>query len=240
MAIRKEKLINGEIYHVIIRGVEGRLIFMDDEDRWRGIFSLYEFNNVFPVTIRRQRQLREQIKAMIKSGRSSTPAELDKRDKLVEILAFVFMPNHIHILLRQIKPDGISIFMQKIGSGYTNFFNRKYQREGHLFQGKFRFSHVSGGEYLKTVFVYIQTNPVSLIEPEWKEKGIEDPERAIVFLEGYRWSSYLDYLGKENFPSLTDREFFGRIFKNPEIMKMFIDSRVSCKKKPLINDFIIL
>jgi putative transposase len=114
--------------------------------------------------------------------------------------------------------------MQKIGSGYTNFFNRKYQREGHLFQGKFLASHVSGEEYLKTVFVYIHTNPVLLIEPEWKEKGIEEPERAIVFLEGYRWSSYFDYLGKENFPSLTERIFWSGIQKsgNYENVRRFV------------------
>lgn len=235
MAQRKEEFINNEIYHITSRGVDGREIFAGDEDRWRGIFSLYEFNNTETVTIRRQRQKRKLLKESLKSGRSLAPAELaqienqikeDKRDKLVEILSFVFLPNHIHLLLRQVKPSGISVFMQKFGSGYTNFFNAKYKRRGHLFQGKFNASHIGGDEYLKTVFVYIHTNPIAIIDPGWKEKGIKDPAAAIKFLEEYRWSSYPDYIGKKNFPSVTERDLFKKLFGSKQEMKEFVDAWV--------------
>ena len=242
MPIRKEEFITSEIYHITSRGVDGRQIFMDDEDRWRGIFSLYEFNNSIPVTIRRQREKRNKFKIMLKSRRFPTPAELSKqiddRKLLVEILAFVFMPNHIHLLLRQLEPDGISFFMQKIGSGYTNFFNSKYERKGHLFQGSFNAKTINDNEYLKTVFVYIHTNPISLIDPNWKDKGIKNPDGAIKFLEEYRWSSYLDYLEKKNFPSVTERDFGLKIFagvdcdysyKGSAAMKQFTESWVALK-----------
>ncbi len=55
--------------------------------------------------------------------------------------------------------------------------------------------------------VYIHANPVSLIEPGWKERGIKNLQKTIKFLENYKWSSYLDYLGNKNFPSVTKREF---------------------------------
>ncbi|UMX48213.1 MAG: transposase [Candidatus Nealsonbacteria bacterium DGGOD1a] len=213
-----------------MRGVEGREIFVCDDDRWRGIFSLYEFNNLIPVTIRRQREKREQFKEKVR--RRLAPAELtvatqqDQRDKLVEILAFVFMPNHIHLLLRQLKFNGVSFFMQKFGSGYANFFNKKYQRKGHLFQSKFRESHIDGDEYLKTVLTYIHTNPISIIEPGWKEAGIRNPSKVIEFLEEYRWSSYLDYLEKKNFPSVTERDFIQNIFGSFQNIKEFVDARI--------------
>jgi len=235
MPIRKEQFINDEIYHVTIRGVDGRLIFMDEDDHWRGIFSLYEFNTTECVTIRRQREKRKKFKAMLKVRRFPTPAELeskmqeDLRDPLVEILAVVFMPNHIHLLLRQLKPNGISVFMQKLGSGYTNYFNSKHQRKGHLFQGAFQASRISGDEYLKIVFVYIHTNPISIIEPGWKEKGIKNPAAVTKFLEEYRWASYPDYLGKKNFPSITKRDFMTKVFGGQEKIKEFVDAWINYK-----------
>ena len=126
---------------------------------------------------------------------------------MVEILAFCLMPNHIHLLLKQIKDKGITEFMRKVGTGYAVYFNKKYDRKGHLFQG-FKAVHIKDNTQLQNVFVYIHTNPISLIEPKWKETGIKEPEKVIKFLEeDYRWSSYFDYIGKKNFPSITEREF---------------------------------
>jgi REP element-mobilizing transposase RayT len=121
MAQRKEEFINGEIYHITLRGVEGREIFINDDDRWRGIFSLYEFNNTKSITIRRQREKREQFKEKIR--RCLAPAELgtiitqeDCRDKLVEILAFVFMPNHVHFIISiESNKTGLPVTAPTIG-----------------------------------------------------------------------------------------------------------------------------
>jgi len=121
------------------------------------------------------------------------------------------MPNHIHLLLRQLKDDGISRFMQKVGGGYANYFNKKYNRKGHLFN-KFKSVYITDDDQLKTVFAYIHTNPLSFPEPGWKENGIKDENKAIKFLEEeYRWSSHFDYLGKKNFPSVTNRDFISEI-----------------------------
>jgi len=65
--------------------------------------------------------------------------EPDKREKMVEVLAFALMPNHIHLLLRQLKDGGISDYMQKMGSGYANWFKEKYNQKGtgHFFRDRF-------------------------------------------------------------------------------------------------------
>jgi putative transposase len=222
MPSKKPQFVENEIYHITIRGVDGRIVFVDENDDWRGIFSLYEFNTTEPVTIRKKRKEREQWKrvAMAKITGQIQP---DKRDKLVEIIAFVFMPNHIHLLLRQLKLDGISIFMQKFNSGYTVYFNNKHQRRGHLFQGRFKAKHIDGDEYLKTVFTYIHTNPISIIYPGWKEKGVINKKTAVDFLENYPWSSYLDYIGKKNFPSVTNREYLTKIFNSQKTIKEFVN-----------------
>ncbi len=214
--------MENEIYHITIRGVEGRSVFVDENDKWRGVFSLYEFNTVESVTIREKRKEREKLKRQITTEMIER-LQIDKRDKLVEILAFVFMPNHIHLLLRQLKPEGVSIFMQKFDSGYTVYFNNKYHRVGHLFQGRFKARHIDGDEYLKTVFTYINANPISIVEPGWKEKGVANKKIAIDFLENYRWSSYLDYIGKKNFPSVSSRDYLTKVFGSPETIREFVN-----------------
>ena len=224
MPIKRPELINNEIYHIVVRGVGDSLVFKNQDDYYRGIFSLYEFNTVKPIIIREQRKKRKALKAI--RGQPS-----DTRDFLVETFTFYFMPNHIHLLMKQIKDNGIVQFMRKFGTGYASYFNKKYNRMGHLFQGRFRAVHIKSEEQLKTAFVYIHTNGISLIEPRWKEEGIKNPEKVIEFLENYKWSSYPDYIGKKNFPSVTNRDFLLKIMGGENGCRAFVDGWIRYKKE---------
>jgi len=228
MPIKRPQLVNNEIYHIVVRGVGDSLIFKDKDDYYRAIFSLYEFNTTEPIEIRERRKARKAAK---------TTGELfsDTRKLLVEILAFYFIPNHIHLLVRQLRDEGITQFMRKFGAGYATYFNKKYNRKGHLFQGRFRAVHIKTNEQLKNVFVYIHTNGISLIEPKWKEKGINNPKKVIKFLENYKWSSYPDYIGGKIFPSLTKRNFLLRVMGGKKGCRKFVESWVRYKGE--IKDF---
>lgn len=213
MPYRKEQFANGEIYHVILRGLDARLIFKDINDYYRGVFSIYEFNNAKPVSIKHRRELRSRFKKSI-LGRASDGLdniseliEEDKRDRVVQILAFCFMPNHIHLLLRQIQEGGVQKFMVKLGSGYGRYFNQKYERKGYVFQNRFKSVHIKDDNQFKIVVSYIFTNPIALIYPGFKKRGVKDFKKVKEFLESYKWSSYQDYIGIKNFPSVTDRDF---------------------------------
>jgi putative transposase len=233
MPYRKQQFINNEIYHIVTRGIDNNLLFKNKDDYYRGIFSIYEFNTQRPTEIRKCREARAKIKKALKeSGGERVSAELliDERNKWVEILSFCFMPNHIHLLLKQIKSNGITKFISKVGIGYAGYFNRKYKRKGYVFQNRFSEVHIKNNNQLKNVFVYIHTNPLSLIEPKWKEKGIKNSKKAIKFLENYKWSSYSDYLGKDNFPSVTDRDFMLKVMGDSEDCKEFVDGWVKYKK----------
>jgi len=203
MPYRKNQFSNDGIYHVILRGIDDNLIFKDIDDYYRMIFSIYELNNVAPTTIQRKREERKRLKKE-NGGPASTP---DGRDKFVEILSFCFMPNHVHLLLRQLKDNGITKFMGKVGTGYAGYFNRKYQRKGYVFQNRFKDIYIEDDRQLITVFNYIHANPISLIEPSFKENGIKNPSGAVEFLKEYKWSSYQDYIGQGNFDSVTQRDF---------------------------------
>lgn len=223
MPIKRPQLLNNGIYHIITRGVEKRQIFMDDSDYYRAIFSLYEFNDENPALIRDRR--RDRLRAK-KNGIELFSAN---RELLVEILAFCLMPNHVHLLLRQLKDNGISAFMRKFGAGYAAYFNKRHDRVGHLFQGRFRAVSVDSIRQLKNTFVYINVNPTELVEVGWKEKGIKEPEKAIKFLENYKWSSYPDYTGNKNFPSLTNREFILKTLGGKENCKNFVEEWIKHK-----------
>ena len=225
MSVKGPKLVNNEIYHIVIRGVGDSLIFKNEDDHYRAIFSLYEFNTTTPIEIRKQREKRKTAKSS--GGQTSA----DSRELLVEILTFCFMPNHIHLLLKQIRNNGITQFMQKLGTGYAAYFNKKYNRKGHLFQGRFRAVHIKNNEQLKTVFVYIHTNGVFLIEPKWKERRIKNPPKVIKFLENYKWSSYPDYIGKKNFPSVTKRNFLLKVMGGENGCRNFVNGWVKYKKE---------
>jgi putative transposase len=223
MPTKRLKLSNNEIYHIVVRGIEGRNIFSNERDYSRAIRNFFEFNDSHAVSwsFRRENVSRTEFE---KRSRTTTT----ERDLLVEVLAFCLMPNHIHLLLKQIKDGGISKFMRKFGAGYVGYFNRKYERQGHLFQGRFRAVHIKTDNQLRSVFVYIHTNPAALIDPNWKEGGIGNPEKIIKFIGNYKWSSYQDYLGKDNFSSVTHRDLFEKMMSREKWQK-FINEWVEYK-----------
>ena len=242
MAKRKETFANGEIYHIVLRSVEGIPLFKDESDYFRAIFGLYEFNNDKPVDLWLIRKLKNTRRNSSKNLKFNEDKLVEgktfhqsfwqiSRKKMVDILAFCLMPNHIHLLLKQIQDEGITQFMRKFATGYAMYFNKKYGRTGHLFQGAFRAVHIESNKQLIVVFVYIHTNPISLIFPKYKEVGIDSVEKAMEFLENYKWSSYQDYIGKKNFPSLTERNLLSDVIGGSEQVKKEIRDWLEQKRE---------
>ncbi|MBI2450159.1 MAG: transposase [Candidatus Nealsonbacteria bacterium] len=231
MPIKRPPLVNGEIYHIVIRAVEGLKLFKDQKDYFRMIHDLFEFNDEKP-TSSYYRQEQKLTRTVLVSLDSSYKRHTG-RECLLEILAFCLMPNHAHLLVRQLRNGGISKFMRKIGAGYGGYYNKKYKRSGHLFQGKYKIVHVKDDKQLITVFVYIHTNPVAILVQNWKERGISGRklQEIIEFLENYRWSSYSDYLGKRNFPSVTSREFLFETVGGAGEGQRFVNDWLQFKKE---------
>src|SRR3990167_906977 len=176
---RRIILSEGEYYHIYNRGVEKRTIFIDNDDRKRFQTLLYICNGTEPIVYR------------LIQGETLYKKNVGK--KIVAIGAYTLMPNHFHLLIKEISEGGITEFMRKFTTAYTMYFNQKYERVGPLFQGAFRAEHVTQDEHLKYLFAYIHLNIVKLIEPKWREKGIRNAKKARKYLESYQFSSYLDY-----------------------------------------------
>lgn len=197
--LRDAPFIKGEIYHLYLRGVDKREIFCSDSARRRFQLSLFLSNDKYGNV-----QIRNTLKTFARDNNENASFsriynEYERGEQLVDILAYAFMPNHFHLLVRERTEEGggISTFMQKLIIGYTKFFNLANERKGALFEGTFKSKHVNDEAYFRWLFSYIHLNPLKLIEPGWREGIIRDMPHAIQFLNNYAWSSFPDYAGVE-------------------------------------------
>jgi putative transposase len=217
---RKIVLSVGEFYHVYNRGVEKRRVFLTKKDHGRFQRLLFLANGTAPLKFDRVKDL--QLK------------DIDRGTPLVAIGAYVMMPNHFHILLKEIRQGGISLFMEKLTTAYAAYFNKRNDRVGSLFQGTYKAQHADTDEYLKYLFAYIHLNPIKLIELQWKEEGIKDQDKAREFLVGYKYSSYIDYAGIEREESRVlaeDKDAFPEYFLVGRDFEDFINDWLSYREE---------
>ncbi|MDO8522492.1 MAG: transposase [bacterium] len=181
--LRRVPLISDETYHVYNRGAGKQRIYTTPRDYERFMGLLCLANSKEPITYRGPSSV-----GIFKQEKEAAPTQ-----KLVDVLAYVLMPNHFHLVLKQIKDEGITKFMRKLATGYSMYFNIKYEHSGVLFQGRFKSSHINSEPYFRYIFSYVHLNPVELIEPDWKEGTIRNEKRVRKFLADYRYGSYFDY-----------------------------------------------
>lgn len=149
--MRKLQFIEGEFYHIYNRGVDKRDIYADKYDFQRFLQSMEEFNVAEPIGSIYENSFRK--KKLEKLGHRVT-----KKEKLVNIVCYCLNPNHYHFILEQVANNGISLFMHKLGMGYSRYFNEKYKRSGSLFQGTYKAIHIQSNSYLLYLSAYINLN----------------------------------------------------------------------------------
>ncbi|MBI2590980.1 MAG: transposase [Candidatus Blackburnbacteria bacterium] len=196
---RKIPLVNGEFYHIINRGSDNRKIFLTERDYKRFLSALfyYQYHGPKPKF----------------SNLSAQKLQLWKpkeEDKLVNIICYCLMSNHIHLLVQQLKDDGISIFMSQLCNSYTKYFNTKHKRIGPLLQGRFKSVLVGDDYQLLHVSRYIHINPVVA--------------RMVIRLEDYTWSSFAQYVGSVN-GFCTPKKIMEQ-FKSPQEYKKILEDQI--------------
>src|SRR3989344_7368319 len=154
MSDRRTPLVKGEYYHIFNRGVARQPTFLNRNDYKRALLTLsyYRFSSP-PVRLSR-------FKEFSQEERNRIALNMQKKKKFAEIISFVFMPNHFHLLLKQTVNNGISHFLSKFTNSYTKYFNTKYNRVGPVFQGVFKSVHIESDEQLMHLSRYIHLNPV--------------------------------------------------------------------------------
>jgi putative transposase len=203
-----------EIFHVLNRGVEKRHIILDDSDRLRFLHDLYAFNDESPTP------------NYILSGRH----EPYNRKVLVHIHAYCLMHNHYHLLLSEAAENGISLFLKKLNGGYAKYFNERYTRAGALWQGKTKKILARRDAHFLYLPFYIHLNPLDFKYPEWRNGRVHNVKKALEYLNGYRWSSYLDYTGTRNFPSIIHTELLASMLGSKKSQEKEVRSIIRDRK----------
>lgn len=219
--MRRVKLNTEEYYHIYNRGVDKRNIFIDARDYERYLYLLFACNDTKPL-------LNSQF---YYRGFASIEKYPREREQLVDIVCFCLMPNHFHAVLRQKRENGISLFMQKIGTGYTMYFNTRYKRSGVLFQGVFKSIHIDEERYLTHLTRYIHLNPIDLKNHRWKEANLS--KDTYEFVRKYNWSSYADYLGHGKFSKIINPSLLSELYRTPIEYENFVKDWTSQDLKPI-------
>ncbi|MEK7579511.1 MAG: transposase [Patescibacteria group bacterium] len=197
-----------EYYHVYNRGTDKRDIFISAEDTERFFLCMSEFNTIDPVG-----SIFE-----LRHGKHIFGGPTSKSPPLVDFVAYCLNPNHYHLVLKQVVENGIPKFLQRIGTGYTMYFNEKYKRNGVLFQGKYKAKHIPTNEYLLHVVTYVNLNfkihpfggPTSkLWMSSWDEyvgKSMVEICRKDVILEQFRSHGGYEAYARGVLPSILKRK----------------------------------
>lgn len=196
-----------EYFHLYNRGTDKRDIFLDERDFQRFYESLYLFNDM--DYNRKGGQILERVIQL-----SSAEVFAADRDRLVSILAYKMMNNHYHLVVREEQVGGISEFMHRLGTGYTNYFNVRMKRSGSLFQGPFQAVHVENDSQLEHLVRYVHLNELDRHGVSWREGEVVDWERCFKLLHEDSYSSHGLYCGKQQELPVIDIELAKNLFPN--------------------------
>lgn len=135
------------ILHVVKRGARGLEITRDEADRRRFVNLLYLLNDAYSDL-----NWTRAVSGLVPFER---PAHWPDREPIVGILAWTLMPNHFHLVLKEVKKGGIAKFMQRLCGSMSVNFNAKYEQKGSIFQGGYRGKVVDDDNYLRYLVFYV-------------------------------------------------------------------------------------
>lgn len=205
--MRYENFAPDEHYHVFGRGTGQEKIFIDEYDQIRFIFLITHFQS--PIRVFNTGWY---TKSFVKKG--SFNVNENKTDELiknrsVELISFALMPNHFHLLVKNLEDGVLSVYMHRVLTAYSKYFNAKYNKKGHVFEGPFKTVHVSNNTQLLHLSAYIHKNPKEI--PHWENT-----------YDKYPYSSYQDYIGLNRWGNLLSSDIVLKQFKDQTKYKDFV------------------
>ena len=171
--ILKDYVENG-YYHIYNRGVEGRNIFMDERDY--KVF-LHLLKRYLTPTVPNPEEIRPRFNIHI-------------HDK-IQLIAYCLMPNHFHLMIKQFTKEAITLLMRSLGNSYVYYFNKRYERRGPLYQGRYKAVLIENEPYFLHLTRYIHLNPLDKLDKDGP-RSRTDPATV----EEHPYSSYGEYLGR--------------------------------------------
>ncbi|MFC1757056.1 transposase [Patescibacteria group bacterium] len=216
--MRKEKFVPGEYYHIYNRTILSLPEFKD-----------FNYANKFAQTFLLANST-ESGKAFDYLRTFQKPSwkkgiEIALRgDRLVEIVAYAIMPDHYHLLLKELKKNGISDFIRRSHVSIVKHINTAKGRKGSLFEGPFKVKHVDSNQYLLHLSLYIHLNPLDFLDSKnWRNGNLKNWSTKKKKLLEYPWSSLKSFLYKDyDDLILSGTEIILDQFKNQKDYEMYL------------------
>jgi len=149
MPYRKVPLVTEEYYHIFNRSLDGKSIFIDRSDYLRALKTLKLYQR--------------SVKIKFSYFKIHTPENQQKiinsLPKLIEIIAYCFMPNHFHLIIKQVADEGIIKAIGKFSTSYSKYFNTKRNKLGPVFKGRFQAVLIENNSQLLHLSRYVHLNP---------------------------------------------------------------------------------
>lgn len=157
----KKTYVENGYYHIYNRGVEKRVIFLDQQDH--SVFLSYLKEYLLP---KKEKELYERLSdpqiSSIEKNKVLKSLHLNNFSQEITFLCYCLMPNHFHFFVKQKSADAIDKFMNSLATRYTMYFNRKYKRVGSLYQGVYKAVLVSSDEQFLHLSRYIHKQALNL------------------------------------------------------------------------------
>ncbi|MBP7796966.1 MAG: transposase [Elusimicrobiales bacterium] len=200
------------IYHIMNKSIDGYKIFIDDADSKRFIKAMIYYSYQRSIKI----PFKEYLKVISEKEGKSGISKIISSAPLINIICYVVMPNHFHILLDDFKNNYLSKYCNNLLDSYTRYFNVKYQRKGPLWQSRFKRIPVEKDQYFIHLTRYIHLNPVTAFL-------VDSPNI-------WEFSSYNEYLsGEENICNYLN--YFPDKYDFKKSYAEFVNDRIDYQRK---------
>lgn len=213
MPVRSEPFVVEYVYHVFNRGVNRSTIFHNHRDYQR-FYDTIDFYRLPTQPVK----LSYFLKWPVENKRRLLEATQRDPNKYVSIYGYAFMPNHFHLLVRQIQKNGVSEFMRKVQNSFAKYKNIRYKRTGGLYEGPFRAVRVQTGNQLLHLSRYIHLNPYT-----------SHVVASLTELHTYPWTSLSQYItGKRG---ICETKPLLSFFSSPKQYKQFVNDQADYQRE---------
>ena len=205
MSIRKEPFITNYIYHVFNKTIDDRQVFKNNN-----YSSEFHQRLVYYRSIKSTRSF-SKLKSLSKDNLIELELQTSlKKDFRVDILNYSFMPNHFHLLIKQLADIGITEYISQVVNSFTRYYNLKNGRKGQIFLHDFKATTIKTDEQLihTSRYIDLNANSSSVIN------NVKD-------LESYKWAGYKAYI---------DENYVEPLVNTKPILEMFDNNRQKYKE----------
>lgn len=204
------------IVHVYNRGPKKLNIYREWNDLSRLMRGLYYFNTTQSMPLNWARDT-------AKNGSVETfvwPGHWEPRVPLVAVLGFTLMPNHLHLVLKELVDGGIGKFMHRASMSYSKFINEKYSESGSLFQGPYKARRVEDDTDLRNLLVYTMIKNPFELHPGGLISACQNFDDAYGQALAYPFTGLAEYVGQRP-QAILDHELLRELGLDADTFKEF-------------------